>query len=171
MSASRPTKPSSAAMRSRTRPAFIRTGCSRTAGRTRSCGRRTLACRRRRSCWENIRAGTRSQRRCEQFGLTLSRQDLDAVYRLMVTLADTQKHVTDDDLRRIVFEVSGATTTQTTPLSREIGARSRLRVRRVNARIVLMPGDGIGPEVTTEAVRVLARVGQALVTPSSSSTR
>jgi 2-isopropylmalate synthase len=60
------------------------------------------------------------QRRCEQFGLTLSRQDLDAVYRLMVTMADTQKHVTDEDLRRIVFEVSGATTNQTTPNSRDI---------------------------------------------------
>jgi 3-isopropylmalate dehydrogenase len=31
----------------------------------------------------------------------------------------------------------------------------------VNARIVLMPGDGIGPEVTTAAVRVLSRVGGA----------
>ena len=47
------------------------------------------------------------QKRCEQLGLTLSRQDLDQVYRQMVTLADTQKHVSDDDLCAIVFEVSG----------------------------------------------------------------
>ena len=30
----------------------------------------------------------------------------------------------------------------------------------MNARIVLMPGDGVGPEVTTAAVRVLQRVGE-----------
>ena len=48
-------------------------------------------------------------KRCEQFGLTLSRHDLDEVYRRMVTLADTQKHVTDDDLRTIVFDVCGVT--------------------------------------------------------------
>jgi 2-isopropylmalate synthase len=46
-------------------------------------------------------------RRCEQLGVTLSRHDLDQVYRRMVTLADTRKHVTDDDLRAIVGDVSG----------------------------------------------------------------
>jgi 2-isopropylmalate synthase len=53
------------------------------------------------------------QKRCEQFGVTLSRQDLDQVYRRMVTLADTAKHVTDDDLRKIVFEVAGHTVAPT----------------------------------------------------------
>ena len=48
-------------------------------------------------------------KRCEQFGLTLSRHDLDEVYRRMVTLADAQKHIADEDLRAIVFEVCGAT--------------------------------------------------------------
>jgi 2-isopropylmalate synthase len=47
------------------------------------------------------------QKRCEQFGLTLSRQDLDVVYRRMVTLADAKKHVSDEDLLAIAFEVSG----------------------------------------------------------------
>jgi 2-isopropylmalate synthase len=47
------------------------------------------------------------QKRCEQLGVSLSRQDLDQVYRRMVALADTAKHVTDDDLRAIVFDVSG----------------------------------------------------------------
>jgi 2-isopropylmalate synthase len=46
-------------------------------------------------------------RRCEQLGVTLSRQDLDQVYRRMVTLADTQKHVSDEDLRGIVGVVTG----------------------------------------------------------------
>ena len=56
------------------------------------------------------------QKRCDQFGLTLSRQDLDQVYRRMVTLADTAKHVTDDDLRAIVFEVAGVTSA---PMARD----------------------------------------------------
>jgi 2-isopropylmalate synthase len=46
-------------------------------------------------------------RRCEQLGVTLSRHDLDQVYRRMVALADTQKHVTDDDLRAILGDVIG----------------------------------------------------------------
>jgi 2-isopropylmalate synthase len=57
------------------------------------------------------------QKRCEQLGLTLSRQDLDQAYRRMVTLADTAKHVTDDDLRAIVFEVAGIAST---PMSRDV---------------------------------------------------
>ena len=47
------------------------------------------------------------QKRCEQLGLALSRQDLDAIYRKMVALADMQKHVTDDDLQAITIEVCG----------------------------------------------------------------
>ena len=48
-------------------------------------------------------------RRCEQLGVTLSRQDLDQVYRRMVALADTKKHVSDEDLRAIVATVTGLT--------------------------------------------------------------
>jgi len=47
------------------------------------------------------------QKRCEQLGHELTRQQLDAAYRLMTTLADTQKHITDADLDRIVSDVSG----------------------------------------------------------------
>jgi 2-isopropylmalate synthase len=47
------------------------------------------------------------QKRCEQLGLTLSRQDLDAIYRKMVALADVQKHVSDDDLQVITMDVCG----------------------------------------------------------------
>jgi 2-isopropylmalate synthase len=58
------------------------------------------------------------QKRCEQFGLTLSRHDLDLVYRQLVTMADAQKHVTDDDLRTIIFEVCGLATS---PAPRDMG--------------------------------------------------
>src|SRR4029079_2415386 len=49
-----------------------------------------------------------AQERCDQLGLTLSRHDLDGVYRRMVAQADATKTVTDDDLRAMVFEVCGA---------------------------------------------------------------
>jgi 2-isopropylmalate synthase len=49
------------------------------------------------------------QKSCERLGLTsLSRRDLDEVYRRMITLADRQKHISDDDLRAIATEVVGA---------------------------------------------------------------
>jgi 2-isopropylmalate synthase len=47
------------------------------------------------------------QKRCEQLGHELTRQQLDAAYRQMTSLADTQKHITDADLDRIVSEISG----------------------------------------------------------------
>jgi 2-isopropylmalate synthase len=48
------------------------------------------------------------QKRCEQIGLTLTRQQLDEIYRRMVALADEKKHITDEDLRRIAELVCGA---------------------------------------------------------------
>jgi 2-isopropylmalate synthase len=48
------------------------------------------------------------QKSCERLGLTLSRRDLDEVYRRMVALADRQKHISDDDLAGIAAEVCGA---------------------------------------------------------------
>ena len=47
------------------------------------------------------------QRRCEDFGLTLSRQDLDEIYRRMITLADARKLITDEDLLGIAADVCG----------------------------------------------------------------
>ncbi len=45
------------------------------------------------------------QSRCEQLGLTLTRQQLDEVYRRMVMLADERKTITDEDLRQIATAV------------------------------------------------------------------
>ena len=47
------------------------------------------------------------QKRCEQLGLTLSRHELDQVYRRMVAQADRTKHITDEDLLDISADVSG----------------------------------------------------------------
>jgi 2-isopropylmalate synthase len=48
------------------------------------------------------------QKTCERLGLTLSRRDLDEVYRRMVALADRQKSISDDDLLGIAAAVCGA---------------------------------------------------------------
>jgi 2-isopropylmalate synthase len=48
------------------------------------------------------------QKRCEQFGLTLTRHELDEVYREMITLADTRKRITDDDLIAIAARTCDA---------------------------------------------------------------
>jgi 2-isopropylmalate synthase len=45
------------------------------------------------------------QTACERLGLTLSRRDVDEVYRRMTALADQQKHISDDDLQAIASSV------------------------------------------------------------------
>jgi 2-isopropylmalate synthase len=45
------------------------------------------------------------QTACERLGLTLSRRDIDEVYRRMTALADQQKHISDDDLQVIANAV------------------------------------------------------------------
>ena len=47
------------------------------------------------------------QKRCEQFGLTLSRHDLDQIYRRMIALADIKKQISDDDLLEIAVKICG----------------------------------------------------------------
>jgi 2-isopropylmalate synthase len=46
------------------------------------------------------------QRRCEQLGVTLDRQTLDAVYRAVIALADREKVVNDRDLAAIVARLT-----------------------------------------------------------------
>lgn len=64
------------------------------------------------------------QSRCEQIGVTLTRHEIDQVYRAVIALADRQKVVNDADLRQIVgrmreaassTELAGATTTTGAP--------------------------------------------------------
>ncbi len=45
------------------------------------------------------------QRRCEEMGYTLSRFEVDRVYRRMIALADAHKTVTDNQLKAIVIDV------------------------------------------------------------------
>jgi 2-isopropylmalate synthase len=48
------------------------------------------------------------QRRCEQLGVTLSRHELDEVYRAVIAFADREKVVNDGDLHQIVARVREA---------------------------------------------------------------
>jgi 2-isopropylmalate synthase len=66
------------------------------------------------------------QRRCEQIGVTLTRFEIDQVYRGVIALADREKVVNDADLRKIVGEMrdrtpgqplTGATTASTPDFS------------------------------------------------------
>jgi 2-isopropylmalate synthase len=50
------------------------------------------------------------QRRCEQLGITLERQQLDQVYRAVIAHADREKTVSDRDLTTIVDRVRGGDT-------------------------------------------------------------
>ena len=45
------------------------------------------------------------QSRCEQLGISLTRVELDRLYRQVVALADTQKTIADDDLVRLTSDV------------------------------------------------------------------
>ncbi len=47
------------------------------------------------------------QKHCEDLGLSISRQDLDQIYRRIVALADAQKHVSEEELIAITTEVCG----------------------------------------------------------------
>ena len=61
------------------------------------------------------------QRRCEDIGLTLTRQELDAVYRSVIAVADREKVVTDADLTRIVAKIRG--TVEAVPTAEPRAAR------------------------------------------------
>jgi 2-isopropylmalate synthase len=55
------------------------------------------------------------QRRCEQIGISLDRQELDAVYRAVISLAEREKVVTDTDLSTIVGRLRGVAATSAAP--------------------------------------------------------
>jgi len=56
------------------------------------------------------------QQKCEALGFTFSKRELDQVYRQMIALADTQKHVTDEDLGAIAAQVRAENAHVATPV-------------------------------------------------------
>ena len=63
------------------------------------------------------------QKRCEDFGLKLSRHDLDEVYRRMIALADRSKSITDDDVMGIAADVCGKPRVAVVPRDATAAAR------------------------------------------------
>ena len=90
--------------------------------------------------------------RCRALGHRLRQPELERLYAKVTALADRTKTVDDEQLANIIREELA------TPLA--VGARCRPRRRDVSLKIVLLPGDGIGPEVTEEAVRILKNVAE-----------
>ena len=56
------------------------------------------------------------QQKCEALGYTFSKRELDQVYRAMIALADTQKHVSDEELAAIAAQVKAEHAHVATPV-------------------------------------------------------
>ncbi len=56
------------------------------------------------------------QQKCEALGYTFSKRELDQVYRAMIALADTQKHVSDEELAAIAAQVKAEAAHVATPV-------------------------------------------------------
>ena len=90
------------------------------------------------------------KKRCEELGFRLTQEELDLVYKEITALADNKKGLMDEE---IVANLARRSAQQA----------SRNTVRRLsnlNLNILVLPGDGIGTEVTGEAVRVLRVVAE-----------
>ena len=102
--------------------------------------------------------------RCRALGHRLRQPELERLYIKVTALADRTKTVDDEQLTAIIRE--------------ELARRSRWARAPASARgdadmslkIALLPGDGIGPEVTEEAVRILKNVAEHSGTTFSFST-
>ena len=70
-------------------------------------------------------------KKCEDMGFTLSRFELDRVYREMIALADAQKTVSDDELAEIAAAVKAG---QIAVVRAEEQARNERRARRIAKR-------------------------------------
>ncbi len=56
------------------------------------------------------------QQKCEALGYSFSKRELDQVYRQMIALAETQKHVSDEDLAAIAAQVKAELAHIATPV-------------------------------------------------------
>ena len=86
--------------------------------------------------------------RFTEFGLNVAGDELDALYAKFTHLADRKKKVYDQDLISMVLTHRG-------PLGNH-PIDGGATIMKLN--IAVLPGDGVGPEVTREAVRVLRAV-------------
>jgi 2-isopropylmalate synthase len=83
------------------------------------------------------------QRRCEDLGESLSRFELDQVYRRMIALADEQKHVSDAELTEIVAGVR-AEAAGTPPAPRRRGSLRGVAATAMDTAPAPPPERGYG---------------------------
>ena len=93
--------------------------------------------------------------RCRALGHRLRQPELERLYVRVTALADRTKTVDDEQLTAIIREELAA--------ALAVGAAPATGRGDVDMslKIALLPGDGIGPEVTEEAVRILKNVARA----------
>ena len=87
--------------------------------------------------------------RFTELGLDVAGDEIDALYAKFTHLADRKKKVYDQDLISMVITHRG-------PLGKSANLVAAQHIMKLN--IAVLPGDGVGPEVTREAVRVLRAV-------------
>ena len=102
--------------------------------------------------------------RCRALGHRLRQPELERLYVKVTALADRTKTVDDEQLTAIIREELAAATGASAP------GLAESRRRGMSLKIALLPGDGIGPEVTEEAVRILKNVAEHSGKPFSFST-
>ncbi len=85
-------------------------------------------------------------KRCEDLGFALDREQLDMVYQRFTALADRKKGLRNDEISALAQEVLEESQSPRAPAT---------TTRIMNLKILLLPGDGIGAEVTSAAVEVL----------------
>jgi len=91
-----------AATRSRMRPVSTRTDISREVDLRDYRFPSRWECRKASWCWASTAAATRLKQRCEQMGYSLSKDELDVVYREFTALADRKKGLLDEEIAGIV---------------------------------------------------------------------
>ncbi len=93
--------------------------------------------------------------RYAELGYDITPTELDAAYRSFTNLADRKKRVYDQDLISLLRARRASGHKEH---SKQLIWTQRLEVYAMRVKITILPGDGIGPEVTAEAVRVLQTV-------------
>ena len=98
-------------------------------------------------------------KRCEDLGFALTRDQLDVAYQRFTALADRKKGLRNDEISTLVH---GSGHGRRPPPSDGLRSCSLAAARKplMNLKILILPGDGIGAEVTSAAVDVLKAVAK-----------
>ncbi len=91
-------------------------------------------------------------KRAEDLGFLLGKDELDVLYHRFTALADRKKGVRNDEIIALFTKLANAKAAH--------DKRTQATAIECNLNILILPGDGIGTEVTREAVKVLQKVAE-----------